>query len=288
MKASTFVPGHISTVFRPVRGASPIETGSLGLGIRLSSGCRAAVSRRDDMDVRIIVNGAETEAPVTRKAVEMMGTDTGFDIFLEHDLPLQQGFGASASGTYAATLCVAELAGLDRTRAIESTHVAECDLGGGLGDLLAIDSEFGVPVRYVAGPPRISGRTRDSGLSFDRLSLVVFDQPLPTKSVLGNPGMMSRIIDAGDRALEVFSEDCTIDGLFRTSNMFSESIGIESDDIRNGMDSIRSEGYHAGMCMLGNSIFSDAPMEVIKRLFPGRRTFSSSSFSGPIKVETTG
>ena len=286
MRAETFVPGHISAVFRPVRGDSPRNTGSLGLGIRLSLGCRASVSVRDDDAIRIMIDGKECEAPVTRKAVESMNPGTGLDISLEHDLPMSQGYGTSASGTYAAVLCVAALTGSGQEDAILAAHEAECTMGGGLGDLLAIDSGYGVPVRYVAGPPRILGKTSDSGLVFEDLTLITFDKPLKTESVLSDPVAMEKVVQAGDEALEMFREDGTLDGFFRASNMFSEKIGLESEDVREGLERLWSTGYHAAMCMLGNSIFTDAPYDEAKKLFPRADVVRCSSYSEPITVRT--
>jgi len=261
MKARTFVPGHISCVFRPVRGDSPETTGSLGFGIRLDKGCHACVSERDDGRIVITVNGEECDAPITRRAIGSMHPDKGLDIELVHDLPMEQGFGTSASGTFAAALCTAEILGRDRSDAVMATHEAECALGGGLGDLLATDCSYGVPVRTKAGPPGV-GSTEDSGLAFRELTLIIFEEPLSTASVLGDPGMMERIIKEGDSALKGFSEDPSETSFFEQSNRFSSSAGLESERICEALDILRKGGNRAGMCMLGNSIFSDVPVNI--------------------------
>jgi pantoate kinase len=286
MRAEAFVPGHISCVFRPYKGPTLNETGSTGFGIRLSLGCHASVSARDDGVLRICINGKESEASVTRSAIERLAPGRGFDVDLRHDLPLEQGFGASASGTYAAALCVCSLLGLDSKMASEATHAAECTLGGGLGDLLAIETRSGVPIRTYPGPLLIRGETEDSGLSFDKLTLIVFDEPLKTASVLTDDTVMERVREAGDEALRSFSADRTKEGLFRVSNVFSESIGLESEDIKKGLDLLRGKGYHAGMCMLGNSIYTDAPENYVIESFPGARVFSCSSWDAEITVKS--
>jgi len=287
MRAETFVPGHISCVFRPVRTDDVMSTGSLGLGIRTGLGCRARVNTRDDGLIRILINGTESEAPITRLAIKSLGTGKGFDIHLEHELPMEQGFGASASGTFAAALCVASLIGMDRIEAVKASHMAECKLGGGLGDLPAINSGYGVPIREVAGVQGIAGKTADSGLSFPDLTLIVFKEPLKTESVLTDEAEMKKIIAAGDVAMAGFSEDRTIPGLFSVSNRFSEAIGLESEEIREALKAIRKEGYHGGMCMLGNSIYTDLPMEKAQRMFSSASLFKTSSYSGPIEVTRT-
>ena len=284
MRFKTFVPGHISCIFRPVRTDDIATTGSMGFGIRLNLGCTATVWKRDDDKVNICINGKRCEASITRAAVNSMVPEGGLEIRLKHDLPLEQGFGASASGTYAAALSVADLFGLGRNDALSATHRMECSMGGGLGDLLAIDSGFGVPIRESAGLPFVSGRTSDSGLSFKELSLVVFKEPLSTKSVLSDEETMSRIVREGDRSMKMFSSDRTIAGLFKASNSFSEGIGLESDELRDALLSIRKEGHQAGMCMLGNSVFTTAPTKVLDDMFQDVQIISCGSYSGPIET----
>jgi len=284
MKYKAFVPGHISCIFRPFRTDDVTTTGSTGFGIRLNLGCTATVWERDDEIINISINGRRSEASITHAAVEAIAPGKGFEIRLKHDLPLGQGFGASASGTYAATLCVADLLELDRKDALSVTHRMECTMGGGLGDLLAIDSGFGVPIRESAGMPYVSGRTSDSGLSFEKLSLLVFKEPLSTKSVLSDEEMMSRIAREGDKSTSMFASDRTVDGLFKASNSFSEEIGLESDEMKGALSGIRKEGYKAGMCMLGNSIFTTAPYDVLNDMFQDVQLLSCGSYAGPIEV----
>ena len=282
MRTKAFVPGHISCIFRPVRTDDVSTTGSMGFGIRLNLGCTATVWQRDDDQVNIFINGKRAEAPLTRSAIQSMAPGKGFDVRLKHDLPLGQGFGTSASGTYASTVCVAELLGLDQKEAAIATHKTECTMGGGLGDLLAMSSEYGVPIRESPGISGITGKTSDSGLFFDNLTLIVFDEPLSTASVLSDEGMMSKIIAEGDRSMEMFRSENTIDGFFKAANTFSERTGLESEKIRRVLESIRKEGYQAGMCMLGNSIYTTAPAEKMRELFPNDTVVSASSYSGPI------
>ncbi len=287
MSSTVFVPGHISCIFRPVRDEDVLRTGSRGFGIRLDLGCRATVTPRTDGRIVIRMNGEEAEAPITRRAVESLAEGRGFDIDMIHDLPSEQGFGTSASGTYAAALCVCDLMGKGPLEAVKATHTMECSMGGGMGDILAIHSSCGVPVRTEAGCPGICGSVEDSGVSMDEIALIVFDEPLKTASVLSDEREMGIIAEAGDEAMAMFDGDRTVKGLFKAANHFSERIGLESEEVRKGMEAIRSEGYPAGMCMLGNSIYTTAPREILERLFPKERLYFCSSFGEPIGVTRT-
>ncbi len=70
------------------------------------------------------------------------------------------------------------------------------------------------------------------------------------------------------------------------SNRFSSESGLESPAIRKTIETLKSKGYGAGMCMLGNSVFTDAPEEVLWSIFGrGRvRTFSCSSSPREITI----
>jgi len=281
-----FCPGHISCVFRPFRTGDPLSTGSMGIGIRLNLGSRATVSERDDGAVKISMDGFVSDAPVTRAAVENMAPGQGFDIEIEHDLPVGQGFGTSASGTLAVCLCIAEIMGYPDALAFMSAHMAEVAEGGGLGDLSAILLGYEVPVRTVPGlPPK--GRVVDSGISFKKLSLAIFPGGLDTASVINDPGMSARIADAGDRALEEFMSDMTGDALFRVSNTFSERIGLESPRIKESIEVLGDTGYRAGMCMLGNSIFTDAPKDILMECVPDAEVIEASSSGIGLSVTRT-
>ena len=281
MRVEAFVPGHISCIFRPYRGQGPEDSGSRGVGIRLSLGSRASVRSVPGDEVTIRINGRESPATVTRAAVRMMRLEGGLDIDIFHDLPMEQGFGTSASGTLAVCLCISELFGGDP---FMPAHAAECGFGGGLGDLLAIDCQYPVPIRTVPGPPRFGGVTEDSGLSMDSITLIVLGGPLNTGSVLSEPDKMERISRSADECLEKFSRDLTIDGLYKWSNRFSEDTGLESAEIRDAMRAIRERGHHAGMCMLGNSLYSDITKEEAEELFPESLVVECSSYSGPLMV----
>lgn len=280
---SSFCPGHISCIFRPVRTGNPMTTGSLGLGIRLDLGAKATMSKRDDTELHIFINGEEADAPVTRRAVTDMVPDVGLDVNIEHQLPIGQGFGTSASGTLAACLCIGDVFGFPEQLVYMSSHFAEISEGGGLGDVPAMLSPSHVPVRTVAGiAPK--GRVEDSGLSFDELTLVVFEGGLETAPIINDPVMSSIIERAGDEALAIFNANPTSDNLFKASNYFSEKTGLESRKISDGLDLLRMKGRHAGMCMLGNSIFTDAPVDEAREIFEDAQIIGCSSYGGNVQV----
>ncbi len=275
---TAFCPGHVSCIFQPISSYDVMCSGSRGVGIRLNLGSRATVEPRDDSTVNIWLDGLQSIAHVTRKAAEDLAPGMGLDIRIENDLPVSQGFGMSASGAIAASLCIAEMTGQSRTRAFAAAHAAEVMCGGGLGDVSAIVAGRDVPIRTVAGfPPH--GTVVSADFSFPRLTLVVLGPKMETDSVIGNTRKVDVIHEASASTLEGFLEDPTYDNLFAMSNRFSSESGLESPAIRRVISGLNSKGFNAGMCMLGNSVFTDAPEEAVWALL-GRghaRTFACSS-----------
>ena len=119
----------------------------------------------------------------------------------------------------------------------------------------------------------------NADFSIDALTLVVIGGELRTDSVLGDPFMLRKVREAATESMDSFIMDPTYDNLYAVSNAFSSKSGLESPAVRRGMDRLKSKGYRAGMCMLGNSIFTDAPEREVWALF-GRghvRTFKCAS-----------
>ena len=90
-----FCPGHITCFFHPVRTDSVETTGSRGAGIRLSLGAHVTVEERSDSVVEITMDGRPSDAKVTRYVIGKVCPDRGFDVTIENDLPVGQGFGMS-------------------------------------------------------------------------------------------------------------------------------------------------------------------------------------------------
>ena len=76
----------------------------------------------------------------------------------------------------------------------------------------------------------------------------------------------SAIQKAGRSAVSEYLESPSTELLFSLSNKFSEETGLECEAVSTAISELRSAGYHAAMCMLGNSIFTDAPTDVIRDL----------------------
>ncbi len=275
---SAFCPGHISCVFQPMSSFDGLSTGSRGIGIRLDRGCTASVEERDDGVVNIFLDGSQSVAHITRMAVESLAPGQGMDVRIENDLPVSQGFGMSAAGAIAAAVCVADLHGIPRTDAFKAAHCAEVMGGGGLGDVAAIVAGLDIPIRTLPGMPPL-GKVANARFRIDHLTLGVIGGQMRTDSVLGSPSAVAKIRDAATAAMDLFLKDPSYESLFAASNMFSSESGLETPAIRRAIVGLNDRGYGAGMCMLGNSIFTDAPEDVVRSVL-GRghvRTYRCAS-----------
>ncbi len=132
-------------------------------------------------------------------------------------------------------------------------------------------------------PPE--GRVSDAGLDLGKISVGVIGPKMVTGSVLSDPVRSEAISSAAEAAMEGFLADRSGSGLFRCSNAFSAEAGLESPEMASVMGVLRSKGYGAGMCMLGNSVFTTAPVRVLRGIL-GPRAFVASCrpYSGGIPI----
>ena len=249
-----FCPGHITCFFSPVLTNNALTSGSLGAGIRLDKGVFVTLEERSDSRTEVTMDGKVCDVPVTRRVIEIMAPGRGFDVNVENELPMSQGFGMSAAGAVAAGLCLSAATGADEFDAYRAAHTAELEKGGGMGDVSGIMGG-GQPVRVKAGIPPF-GRVVDTGIEL-KMSVAVLGPPLRTDSVLSDGSTMTRIQQIGERFVREYLNDPSEDSLYRISSSFSELIGLETAGVRKALSLLRKD-RNASMCMLGNSIFTDA------------------------------
>jgi pantoate kinase len=113
-------------------------------------------------------------------------------------------------------------------------------------------------------------------LIFENLTLAVFGDKLNTGSVINDPKVCSLMDDVGRRMVDSHLKDPSMDGLFRRSREFSRTVGLESFLVESALDLLEPYG-HAGMCMLGHSVFTDVPQDEVFDLFGDVPTYTCSS-----------
>jgi len=257
-----FCPGHITCFFSPALSNDVLTSGSLGAGIRLDKGVTVTAEERRDAEIRVTMDGKECDAPVSRRVAELMAPGRGFDIIIENELPVSQGFGMSAAGAVAVGFCVSCITGAEEFNAYKAAHTAELENKSGMGDVAGIMGGR-QPVRVKSGIPPF-GRVTDAGIEM-KVSLVVLGPPLRTGSVLNDKGTMQRIQEIGERCVRDYVDKPSEDSLYRVASSFSENIGLETADVREALSLLRKNN-RASMCMLGNSIFTDACGDDVRKI----------------------
>ena len=256
-------PSHITCFFRPSDGGpDQLRTGSVGAGIRLAEGAKVAVSENRGTKSQITIDGTLCEASVSELVLQKALPGRGFDVVVENALPIGQGFGMSAAGAIALALCLSEVGGFCEGKAYAVAHEAEIEAGGGLGDVSAIMSNLRQPVRLAPGLPPY-GRIEELCKLPDSMGVAVVGPRVHTGATLRNPVGRRNIIRCGDVAMKDFTEDPSLESLFRNSNVFSASAGLESVRVTQIIQELRERDTMAGMCMLGNSIFMESADVVV-------------------------
>lgn len=263
--AEAFSPGSVTCFFQPdgPRDGDPSERGSRGVGIKISAGAHVSVEERSDFRVRVVIDGAEADAPVTRALLNSIAPGRGFDVAVTDDVPSGQGFGMSAAGALALAVCVLG----EGEEAFRAAHAAEIAGGGGLGDVALIRSPYDVSVR--ARPGLGDGRVVGTDIRFERLALAVLGPKVNTGRLLSIPERYDAIVAAGRSAVDEFSVSPSADALNRISAGFSGSAGLETPEVSAALEKLRACGIGCGMCMLGDSVFAEASADEVSEILGG-------------------
>lgn len=283
---SAFCPGHITCFFRPAGTSSEsvLSRGSMGVGIRTSLGTYVEITERSDGKLIVELDGKIEPAAVTESVFRQLVPGRGFDVKVVNELPCGEGFGMSASGAIASALCLCELLGLPEQRAYEVAHIAEIEGGGGLGDVSAIYCLAHQPVRVKQGLPP-NGTVIGTEVVFDNLTLVVLGPKMHTGKLLGDPKTHEAIVSAGDHAVSEYLEMPSEELLYSLSNRFSKVAGVECPTVSQALSELHSNGYRAAMCMLGNSVFTNASAEDVKKVLGEQvQVFTCSSTDAPAHI----
>ncbi|MFA5944632.1 MAG: hypothetical protein WC876_09225 [Candidatus Thermoplasmatota archaeon] len=264
-----FAPAHVSGLFAVHdEDPDPLKKGSRGAGWSLDAGAVAQV--RPDDAMRIRIDGAAAEAPVTRAALERLAPGQDFAVDLRLGLPVGQGFGMSAAGTLATCLAAADELGLDPEPALEAAHVAEVQSGTGLGD--AVGSWFGSgEVRMKPGCPPHGWALRIEPPEGTRFLFCVLGHAIPTPSIIRDAAWKRKTRDLADPAVDrilAAKREGAWDRILLESHSFSDALGLMPDAMRR-LGALLPDGCQWGQSMLGNTMWvtgSPDDLDVARRL----------------------
>lgn len=266
-----FCPGHITGFFTvETDDADPLKSGSRGVGFCVDAGAIADVSigPSEMTKIEIMINGGETDASVTRRAIELLLPDGCWHVKanIEIQAPIGQGFGMSAAGSFATCLAIAEILELPegKNAAMWATHAAEITSKTGLGDVVA-QSVGGMVQRHRPGVPPFGEfeKIRDT---IEDVVICVLGPPLSTASIISSGEHKRQISDVGSRCLAEFDENPDFSTFLKLSKRFALKTGLATPQMEEALDNVSDIG-DGSVVMLGNSVFvfGDAN-EIEKRL----------------------
>lgn len=262
-----FCPGHITGFFTIEDSeADPLVCGSRGVGFCVDAGAIAdvTITPSDSMVTDITINGERSDAPVTKLAICHLLAEESRHVRANilTQVPIGQGMGMSAAGTFATCLAIAEELNLPggRTAALRATHVAEVSLKTGLGDAVA-QNIGGMVHRLKPGVPPFGDVNKIEGFQ-DDVVVCILGQPFSTASIISSEERRRAISDVGSRCLKEFQESPDFPAFLKLSMEFATETGLITSQMKAALDSISDVG-EGNVIMLGNSIFAFGNTDVI-------------------------
>lgn len=257
MSNSVFVPGHITGFFTIENHDISLKKGSCGAGFLLSKGVKTTISKADELTVDI----NQGDCTVIDEVLSIMEIDTDFKITQDIQLPIGAGFGTSAASALSLTMALNEFLDLGYSRDLcgQIAHMAEVNLGGGLGDVIA-QTGHGMVLRTQPGAPgigEIKSFKHDIYIGWKTFG------GIDTASVIRDPHHNEVISDTGLKYLEFFEEKPSIRNFLDFSCRFSHETNLMSDEVKGLVNYInsRSDILGSSMAMLGNTVFAFAQNE---------------------------
>ena len=231
-----------------------LKKGSCGAGFLLSKGVKTTVDSSDEL--KINVNQGDTT--VIDEVLSIMDVENNFKITQDIQLPIGAGFGTSAASALSLTLALNDFLNLGYSTELcgQIAHMAEINLGSGLGDVIAQTGK-GLVLRTSPGAPGI-GEIK----SFEHdvyIAWKCFGQ-INTSSIIEEPDYKEVISDVGLKYLEFFEEKPSLRNFLSFSNKFAGETNLMVHEVKNLVDYFNSSDDILGssMAMLGNTAFAFA------------------------------
>jgi len=325
---SVFVPSHITGFFSIMDNENPLIKGSLGAGVLLDKGVITKIDFLDNGSIddsnsvsalefsngsdlnpdgldeisnfKILINGKcdEYNQGIVLKTIELMKNDLSFNldnvlINQEIQVPVGCGFGTSASSAIGVAICINEFfnLGLSNEDCGKYAHLAELELGTGLGDVIAEFSK-GIVLRTKVGAPgygEVKSIVPQEKFDFKKdmyennefYVLTKSIGEISTSSIINSPKYKKIITDIGlqinrrfqneddgivigskfkskfDVAFDKeFSDEETIKKFTSSSLEFAKRTHLINDDLLKIIHNLHGKVIGASMAMLGNTVFA--------------------------------
>ena len=254
MSNSVFVPGHITGFFTIENHEISLKNGSCGAGFLLSDGVRTTIDESDGL----VVDVNQGDDTVIREVLNILDVETDFKITQDIQLPIGAGFGTSAASALSLSLAINEFLDLGYSHELcgQIAHMAEVNLGAGLGDVIA-QTGHGLVLRTSPGAPGI-GEIKSHEMDV-HIAWKTFGG-IETSTIIKSPHHREVISKVGLKYLESFEDDSTLANFLACSRGFADETNLMSDDVRDLVDYFNSldDILGSSMAMLGNTVFAFA------------------------------
>lgn len=254
MNKSVFVPGHVTGFFNIENHEISLKNGSCGAGFLLSRGVKTTISPSD----KISIDVNQGDEIVIEEVLKILEIDDTFKITQDIQLPIGAGFGTSAASAFSLTLAINEFLNLGYSQELcgQIAHMAEINLGAGLGDVIAQTGK-GIVLRTKPGAPgigEIESFRKDVFIAYKTFGTI------KTSDIISDPHHREVLSQVGLKYLELFEKEITLENFLSFSNSFSIETELMSDEVRNLVDYFNSSEDILGssMAMLGNTVFAFA------------------------------
>lgn len=251
---SVFVPGHITGFFTIENHDIKLKNGSCGAGFLLSKGVKTTITESD----KLLIDVNQGDDTVIKEVLNILNLDANFKITQDIQLPIGAGFGTSAASALSLTLAINEFLNLGYSKELcgQIAHMAEVNLGAGLGDVIA-QTGHGIVLRTQPGAPGI-GEIK----SFEKDVFIAWKTfgGIETSDIITNPHHKEAISNSGLKYVDLFEQNPSLENFLEFSNKFSHETKLMSDEVKKLVDYFNSSSDILGssMAMLGNTVFAFA------------------------------
>ena len=245
--------------------------GSKGAGFCLEDGVEVSIKRTDNETDKISVTtidgstldgGLKLYSDLIESFRELFQINEQIDVDVRLELPISQGFGMSAAGLLATSLCLGEFFDRgDEGQLARLAHRIERQISGGLGDILGLWAG-GCELRTKPGSPPSPGVAQ--GFSVGCKALLVWDPDgmKHTSGYIDDPSWKKKITLAGEASVNRLMQnpwDIGVwDILLQEADKFALESGLLEEKTRADLLDVvltnATTNMSCHLCMLGTSL----------------------------------
>ena len=288
--AKAFSPAGISSFFEicdttregnPIRDLEKIGARGGGFGIQKGVATSVNVSRAENRDIQVYINGKNApEAETTRTVADMLlqKTTETHKVVIKHkvDVPIGAGFGSSAGGALTTALALSRALGLSLTynQLGRIAHAAEITCKTGLGTVGPL-MLGGCILTVEPGGPGTAVIDRIP-ISADYVIVAGVYGRISTKEVLSSPEKRAAVNKWGKKTLDNILAEPSLENFLSCCCEFAEKTGFMTDRLRTLASLAKKAGaVGAAQNMVGEAVHAlttlenaESVVQAFKRVMP--------------------